>query len=363
MLKTVTLTAFIVLGIGISAATAQQTDTTKVAPQVDTNKIAPVKVDTNLLNRYRIEPRRNSLPLRIRPVQIQQQNVPVDLLDYKVSYWRKSLVWGLSFNQAAFSSNWTGGGVNAVALGTNFDFKAEYNKTPFDYTTETNLIYGLTKNKGQGARKSNDRIFLDNKVSTQLSKKWAFFGSLTFESQFAQGFQYTDPTTGADLGDHGILISNFMAPGYLTESLGFEYKPAKYFDLRLGTGTARQTFVLDPAIYDNGQTNYNVGPGHTFRNDLAFQLVATIDKDLMQNLHINARYALFVPYSQSLSYTTHRLDATLTAKVNRLIAVTINGTMLYDKSTTPVNPTTGVLEKTRVQGTEGLAIGVQYKFP
>src|SRR5258708_10536619 len=170
-------------------------------------KTDSVKADTNLLNRYRIDPRKNALPIHIRPMQIKEEQIPIELLDYKVSYWHKSIVFGLNFNQSAFSNNWSGGGVNAVALGTNFDFKTEYNKSPFDYTTELNLIYGISKNKGQTARKTNDRIFLDNKVATQLSKHWYFFGSLSFESQFAKGFQYVD-------GNPPLLISDFMAPGY-----------------------------------------------------------------------------------------------------------------------------------------------------
>jgi len=48
----------------------------------------------------------------------------------------------------------------------------------------------------------------------------------------------------------------------------------------------------------------------------------------------------------------HRLDATLTAKVNRLVNVSMNGTFLYDKNTS-----------SRVQGTEGLALGISYTFP
>ena len=309
-----------------------------------------LKVDTNQLNRYRLEPRKNSLPLRIRPIQLQEQLVPVDMLDYKVSYWHKSIVFGLNFAQSAFSTNWSAGGVNAIALGSNFDFKAEYNKAPFDYANETNLIYGISKNKGQSSRKTNDRIFFDNKIATQTSKHWFLFGSLTFESQFGPGYNYVD-ATGAPI-DPGLLISNFMAPGYLTESIGLEYKPSKYFDLRLGTGTAKQTFVLDTTIYHNQPDNYGVAAGHTFRNDLAFQVVATIDKDIMKNMHLNVRYALFVPYQQPLAYTSHRIDALLTAKVNRLVNVTMNGTFLYDKNTAR-DP----------QGTEGLALGVAYNFP
>ena len=216
--------------------------------------------------------------------------------------------------------------------------------------TELNLLYGASKNKGQGSRKTNDRIFFDNKLASQLSKKWYFFGSLTFESQFTKGFNYTNPD-GTD-AQNPYEISNFMSPGYLTESLGFEYKPTKWFDLRFGTGTARQTFVLDTTIYHNQAGNYGVPIGHTIYNALAVQVVAALDKDLSKTIHLNVRYALFVPYIQPLAYTSHRIDGILTAKISKLISLTVNGTFLYDKNTS-----------TAVQGTEGLALGVIYKFP
>ena len=319
--------------------------TLSVHAQTDT-----LKADTNLLNKYRIDPGKNAIPVIFRPIQIHEEHIPVTMLNYQVSYWHKSVVFGLNFSQSAFSNNYSAGGVNAVALGSNVDFKAEYSKAPFDYTTELTLIYGISKNKGQGSRKTNDRIFYDNKLASQLSKHWFFFGSLTFESQFDKGFNYNN--ADGTIASRPFLISNFMSPGYLTESVGFEFKPTKFFDLRFGTGTARQTFVLDTALYHNQPLNYGVPIHHTIYNELAVQVVAAIDKDLMKNLHINARYALFIPYIQPLAYTSHRLDATLTAKVNKLIAVTVNGTFLYDKKTSA-----------QVQGTEGLALGVIYKFP
>jgi hypothetical protein len=319
------------------AATAQVTDSVK---------IDNIKIDTTLLNNYRLAPGINALPIQIRPILVTPEYVPVSLPGYKVSYWHKSVVFNLSFNQAAFTSNWTGGGVSSVALNSNFDFKAEYNKSPLDYTTELNLVYGTSIVKGQGTRKTNDLIYYDNKIATQLSKKWLFFGSVNFQSQFSNGYTYASDTSA------GQKISGFMSPGYLTESLGFEYKPSKFFDLRLGTGTAKQTFLLDTSIYHNLPANYGVKPGHTFFNQLAFQAVASVDKDIMQNLHLTARYTLFVPYQQSLAYVSHRVDATLTAKVNKLVAVTVNGTFLYDKNTAP-----------QAQGTENIGLGVIYKFP
>lgn len=317
------------------------------AQNADTIKKDTAKIDTMLLNRYRVDPRKNALPVRTRAVQIYPELIPLSMLDYKISYWHKWITFALNFSQSAFSNNYSAGGVSAVALGTNFDYKTEYSKAPFDYTSELNLIYGISKNKGQGSRKTNDRIFFDNKIATQMSKHWFFFGALSFESQFDRGFQYADGTPTPPL-----LISNFMAPGYLTESIGFEYKPVKYFDLRIGTGTARQTFVVDTNVFHGQPSVYGVDKGHTFRNDLAFQVVAALDKDLGKNLHLNTRYALFVPYGEPLAYVGHRIDAILTAKVNRLINVTINGTFLYDKNTSA-----------QPQGTEGLALGIAYAFP
>jgi len=336
-------------------ALAQNTDSLKrVQEQRKADSLRRIdsisKIDTNLLNRYRIEPRRNAIPIRVRPFQIVPELIPTTMMDYKVSYWRKWIVFGINVSQSGFSNNWSGGGNNAIAVLGNFDYKTEYNKSPFDYTTELILMYGKTKNTGQTPRKTNDRIFLDNKVATQLSKSWYFFGSLDFESQFDAGYQYTD--AGNSTLSSPLLISKFMSPGYLTESVGFEYKPNKAFDLRIGTGTARQTFVLDTTLYHNIPSNYGVTPGHTFLNQLAFQLVSTFDKNIMPNVHLNARYALFIPYGQSAAYITHRLDVTLAAQVNRLINVTINGSGIYDKNAS-----------NRVQGFEGLALGILYKFP
>jgi hypothetical protein len=326
MLKTLSRLLLIACLCLTATAFAQKTDSLKKADSL--------KIDTNLLNNYRIEPRRNSLPIRVKPAQIHEELIPVSLLDYKVNYWR----------------NWSAGGVSSLAVGGNFDYKTEYNKAPFDYTGELITLYGTVANKGQIARKTNDRLFFDNKIATQLSKRWFLFGSVTFESQFSKGYQYTD---GGGLAlATPLTISGFMAPGYVTESFGIEYKPNKFFDLRIGTGTARQTFVTDTTIYHNLPANYGVAPGHTFKNELAFQVVATYDKDIMQNLHLNARYAGFIPYGRDLVNIDHRLDASLIAKVNRLINVNITGTLLYDHDTSP-----------KPQATEGLALGIIYKFP
>jgi len=214
------------------------------------------------------------------------------------------------------------------------------------------LQYGKVKNKDQLQKKTNDRIFWDNKASFQLSKNWFFFGSVSFESQFDNGYRYYRDNNTQE--EQQVLISRFMAPGYLTESIGFEYKPVKYFSTRIGTGTARQTFVLDSTVYD-GKTNvYGVDKGKKFRNELAFQVVSSFDKDIFPNTNLKARYLMFVPYEDiTWSKIDHRLDIAITAKINRFMNTSLTGVMLFDADT----------GTNKIQANQTLALGFGFTFP
>ena len=309
----------------------------------------PNEADSVILKELKQYPRKNSLPVR-RPVlfPVTVELPKTDSLDLKVNYWRNLTSFGININQASFSENWGGGGVNSLALGGQFSYKTDYTKDYKNYASELILQYRKIKNKDQFARKTADRIFWDNKVALKLSKSWYFFGSINLESQFDHGYSYSKNPQGNEIR---TLLSSFMAPGYLTESIGFEYKPVKYFFLRMGTGTARQTFVLDTTLYKTNPKNFGVIPGKSFRNELAFQIVTSIDKDIAKNLNLKSRYTLFANYEQ-LSNIDNRLDVTLTAQVNRLINVSIGGIVLYDQDTAD-----------QIQASQALSLGLVYKFP
>ena len=323
------------------------------------------------LNDLKQAPDKNSLPVRapklsIRDVVIQNPN-----LDLKINYWRNWTTFGINANQASFSDNWRNGGVNSIALGLTFNTKFDYTKDNKNFTSELDLKYGKQKNEDQLARKANDRILWDNKYSLKLSKKWSLFTSFTFESQFDKGYQYGKGSQGQDSITR--TISNFMAPGYFTESVGIEVLPFQGLSIRFGTGTARQTFVLDDRVLypDEGTLNdpeklanykrFGVEWPKTFRNELAFQVVANLDRNLSENLNIKARYAFFANYGE-WSDASHRLDATLTARVSRVISVTLNGIALYDPLQFERDDQGNVIGD-KLQRAQSLAIGLLYKFP
>ncbi len=289
-------------------------------------------------------------PFTTKPPLFFLKKSPINqrILKVKINYWRTQSTVAINVNQAAFSDNWSGGGVNSLALGGQFLYKAEYKKENINYLTQIDLIYGKVKNKGQIERKSNDRIFVDNKAALQISKNWYFFGSLSFESQFDLGYVYSKDAGGNEIR---TPISNFMAPGYVTESVGFEYKPVSYFNLRLGTGTARQTFVLDTTLYKNNPKNFGVPIGKKFKNELAFQVVANFDKDIATNINLKSRYLVFASY-EKFKNIDQRLDITLTAKVNKYINVMLNGVALYDDDFSNT-----------LQTSQALSLGVVYNLP
>ena len=320
---------FLLSLVGISVGRAQTYDLDELRYRPDSNSLKVEKPEPN-----------------IRPVKL-----PMSTLDLKVIYWRHWSSFGINANQASFSDNWTGGGVNSISIGLLINHKSDYTRNNTNFVTELSLQYGKQKNKDQLPRKNNDRIFWDNKLSLKVSQNWSLFTSLTYESQFDIGNSYGKSSDGRD-SITGI-ISNFMAPGYLTESLGIEYKPDNTFSLRIGTGTARQTFIMDDRLLPTVESGprFGVDPGKRFRNDLAFQLTANLDRNIGKNLNLKSRYNMFANYNE-VTDPSHRLDATLTASVTRLINVTLSGIVLYDSR----------LDES-VQTSQTLALGLLYKIP
>lgn len=248
------------------------------------------------------------------------------------SKWRKKLVFNLNLNQAAFSSNWKAGGINSIGLNTNFDYKADYKDEKQSWDNEIGFTYGFVNNSGQGFRKTLDRFFVDTKYGRSISEKWDVFTSLNFASQFYKGYQYVDDVNG---DEQALLISDLLAPAFVTVAVGFEYHPVEYFKVRISPFAPRVTLLRN----NNGRFDavdsiapYGVEVGDDTRFEwLAFQLTADFDKDIAKNLNLKFKYLMFANYETLEGKTIdHRLDLMLTAKVNRFISVSLGGIVLYD---------------------------------
>lgn len=259
---------------------------------------------------------------------LQAQIVKPDTL----SRWQKKLVFNINLNQASFSSNWKAGGINSIGLNGLFNYTANYKDGRRSWDNQIGVIYGFVNNSGQGHRKTLDRMFLDTKYGYAISKNWGLFTSLNFLSQFSEGNKYEKDVNGIE---KAILISDFLAPAFITSAWGLEYHPVDYFYVRLSPFSPRVTIVRD----NNGRFDavdplkpYGVEVGNSTRYEwLAFQLTSEFSKDIAKNLNLKARYMMYVNY-ETLQFKTidHRLEVILNAKVNKFINVGLGGILVYD---------------------------------
>jgi hypothetical protein len=269
-----------------------------------------------------------------------------------VTHWKKKLDLGIHVNQASFSSNWTGGGVNSIGLNASFNYIAKYSRDRHSWDNEIGLQYGFVKNEGQGFRKTLDKIFLDTKYGYSLSGHWNLFTSLNFLSQFAPGYSYATDPSGVEISS---LISDFLAPAFVTSAWGFEYHPGDFFRLRVSPFAPRLTVVRNPErfVATVGADPYGVIPPDDTRLEwLAFQLIAEYNKDVAENLNLKWRYAVFGNYETfEFDKIDHRLEATIMAKVNKFINVSLGGIMLYDYD-----------QVDEIQMSQVLTLGFAYHF-
>jgi hypothetical protein len=265
-----------------------------------------------------------------------------------ISYWKRKLNFSVNVNQASFSSNWKGGGVNSFGLNSLFNYKFNYKKDKNSWDNEIDFLFGFVNNKGQGYRKTTDRIFLDTKYGYSLNKKWDFFTSLNFLSQFAKGYKYNDDNTSE-------LISDFVAPAFVTSAWGLEYHPVDYFKVRIAPFSPRLTIVNDPTRFTKsvGPEPYGVDSTETTRFEwLAFQLMAEFNKEIAKNMNLKWRYTMFANYETlELKTIDHRFDLNLTAKVNKYINVALGGILIYDYD-----------QDSGVQLSQAFSLGFLYTF-
>jgi hypothetical protein len=257
-------------------------------------------------------------------------------IKFDTTYWQRSFSGGINLNQASFS-NWSGGGINSLALGSTIAARALYMKGNWSWDNTGDFQLGYVKQQGV-QRKSSDQILITSVVGLKASPVLDYFFSSTFSSYFAPGYQYTNLAPE----QNRLKISNFLSPGQLSLAWGLAYKPQTWLSVRLSPFSPRFTFLLDNSVRNRYQgdtlyvrdptaTVYGVRPGRRVRTEwLALQLQATLTKNIAENININAKYLMYANY-QTLNAIDHRIDLTVTAKVTRYISTTFGLIALLDK--------------------------------
>jgi hypothetical protein len=248
-----------------------------------------------------------------------------DAHDTTGKVWKKGGLFSVNIAQGSLS-NWQGGGdkfsFSSVGLLNLFAF---YQKGKDAWDNTFDFGYGYVKTTSLGSRKSDDRINITSKYGHQIAAKWKASMLFDLRTQFSKGYNYTKNTAGQDVRE---LTSNFLAPGYVLLSVGFDFKPNSDFSLFLSPLTERYIIVADDYLSSIGA--FGVDPGSHKRNELGAFLSATYNKEIVKNITYKSKLDAFSNYKHEPQNVDIFWNNILAMKVNQFISTNIIFDLLYD---------------------------------
>ena len=182
--------------------------------------------------------------------------------------WNKAGYFGLKLTQVSLSS-WSAGGESAMAFDSQITYSADFKRDRQLWQNRLELGYGLTKNDGKSARKTNDKIYFASTYGYQMYKSLYWSALLNFNTQFAKGYDYNI--------EDSDFISKFMAPGYLVIGVGATWNPNKIFSVTFTPASWRGTIVANKRLSDEGA--FGVDKGKHLLSEFGANLKAEVNYD------------------------------------------------------------------------------------
>ena len=286
-------------------------------------------------------------------------------------YWQKGGFGALNFNSLGLT-NWAAGGVSANSVTAIGNIYRNYKKGKVEWRNNLDLAYGLIKNEGETLRKNEDKIDFLTKGNYGITDKLSYSSLLNFKSQFAPGFDFSDPTKDDKDRDE---ISKFLAPAYLTTSIGLNYNFTDYFSVYISPATGKFTFVNDDSIAaqniyipatlnDNGVQFYN----DRYRAEFGALFNAQFKKDLTKKINLTSTLNLFNNFTDVNTANRKNIDVNwetmINMKLTEYIGVSFYTNLIHDNDVTvPLyERNTIVGYGPRTQFKRLLGVGFSYKF-
>lgn len=270
--------------------------------------------------------------------------------------WKFSGSTSLNLSQLSLN-NWAAGGDNSLSGNALVNLSANYAKDKTNWENKLVLGFGLVKQGNDPTRKSNDQIDFASKMGLKVSEKWFATLLLGFSTQFAEG--YDNPGE-----DDRMKISNFMAPGYLSFSLGMDYKPSEVFSLFLSPVSSKFTFVLDDDLSAAG--SFGLDPGNKARAEFGAYIKMAYKQEILKNVILDTKINFFSNYLYNPQYVDVNWDLLLTFKINDFLAASLLTQLIYDYDIKFGEDTTGDGEADtftdKVQFKELFGLGLTYTF-
>jgi hypothetical protein len=251
--------------------------------------------------------------------------------------WKVNGRLAFIFNQSSFS-NWASGGQNTVAGNINLNYDFNYKKENINWDTRIITGYGLSHISEKGYRKTDDRFELNTLLGVKTGTYWflSFIGN--FRTQYTKGFDYKK--------EPKQLVSEFLAPAYLTFGPGMLYKKSDNLSLNIAPATARYTFVSD---FFSGRFGVEEGKNTAF--SLGFNLSGYYKFNIMENVEMENIITIYADYLANIGNVDLDYQTNIRFKVNNYIKMQMTFHTIVDDNSS-----------SRIQFRQLFGLGVNYDF-
>ncbi|QEC53674.1 DUF3078 family protein [Anseongella ginsenosidimutans] len=280
---------------------------------------------------------------------------------YPQYFWRKGIITGFNFSQASFT-NWAAGGENNLNLITFASIYFRKSTLRYEWENLIDAAYGVQSFQGLDViRKSEDKLEFTSKIGHKTTETLFTSFLFNFKTQFDIGYNYH--------GDNERdKVSNFLAPAYVTTSLGLDYKPSKAFSLLLSPIAGKITLVMDQELADQGRFGVDkavldtagnvIEPGKNSRSQLGMGLNARLSKGLGKNITFNSKLDMFGDYEKPTSIDIS-WDNSIIFRVNNAISANLSTALIYDEDIL-IKKDGEDVGKPRIQFKEIFSLGVRF---
>lgn len=267
--------------------------------------------------------------------------------------WKLYGTGTVGFTQTAIS-NWAKGGESSLSLLLIGRYIANYSKKMVKWENLAEFRLGTFASKTRGVEKNEDKIELQSRAGYSAFKKWYYSTEFNFRTQMAKGYKYPDKDNP---------ISAFMSPGYLTFSLGMDYKPNKNFSLFLSPLTSKTTFIRDTAMIN--PVNFGVPAGKKRFWEPGMIVKLNFHWLIVEDIIYDTRVEIFNNYNYPFRKFNLNWEQTLVMQVTPRIGMRLMTQLIYDYNVLfPVTDESGkVVDKVpKWQFKELFTVGFNYKF-
>lgn len=242
--------------------------------------------------------------------------------------WQKEGSLSITTNQTSLT-NWAAGGESSVSASAILLYDIDYKDSLQQWDNSLKLGYGVIWQDESGRDKSDDVIDISSKYGYKGFDAWYYSAEAGFSTQFDKGYN-----------SDSAVISEFMAPGYLTVALGMDYKPNDALSVLIAPLSGKATYVLNDSLAQTGaygldEAVYDETTGELLeytnsKYEFGGSIKISYKKKVMPNVQLTTKLNLFSNYLENPENVDIKWDLDINMKVNKYITASISTKMIYD---------------------------------